>query len=61
MEWIRAKSSSSLMVQENGEYLMLVRETADGALKSVGEGKGVSFHTFSVPEDRCVRLLLKET
>jgi hypothetical protein len=46
-------------------YLMLVLETADGfratisALRSVGESDGVSFHTFSLPEDRCVRLLLK--
>jgi len=23
------------------------------------ESKGVSFHTFSLPEDRCVRLLVK--
>jgi hypothetical protein len=48
-----------------GEYLMLVPENADGfratigALWSLGEGDGVSFHTFSLPEDRCVRLLLK--
>jgi hypothetical protein len=47
------------------EILMLVPETADGfratlgALRSLGEVKGVSFHTFSLPEDRCVRLLLK--
>jgi hypothetical protein len=44
---------------------MLMPETADGfratisALRSLGEDKGVSFHTFSLPEDRCVRLLLK--
>jgi hypothetical protein len=43
---------------------MLVSETADGfratigTLRSRGEGKGVSFHT-SLPEDRCMRLLLK--
>jgi hypothetical protein len=46
-----------------GDYLMLAPETADGfpattsALRSLGEGEGVSFHTFSLPEDRCVRLL----
>jgi hypothetical protein len=49
----------------NGETLMLVPETADGfratigALRSIGEDKGVSFHTFSLQEDRSVRLLLK--
>jgi hypothetical protein len=48
-----------------GEYLMMVPETADGfratisALWSLGKGEGVSFHTFSLPEHRCVRLLLK--
>jgi hypothetical protein len=42
-----------------------VPETADGfratigALRSLGENKGVSFHTFSLPENRCVSLLLK--
>jgi hypothetical protein len=53
------------MAEMKGQYLMLVPETADGiratisALWSLGEGDGVSFHTFSLPEDRCVRLLLK--
>jgi hypothetical protein len=45
---------------------MLVPETADGfratigALPSLDENEGVSFHTFSLPEDRCVGLLLKK-
>jgi hypothetical protein len=44
---------------------MLVPQTADGfratvsALRSLDGSKGVSFHTFSLPEDRYVRLLLK--
>jgi hypothetical protein len=44
---------------------MLVHETADGfrapigALRSLDANEGVNFHTFSLPEDRCVRLLLK--
>jgi hypothetical protein len=48
-----------------GEILMMVPETADGfratigALRSLDANEGVSFHTFSLPEDRCVRLLLK--
>jgi hypothetical protein len=48
-----------------GEILMLVPETADGcratigALRSLDANEGVSFHTFSLSEDRCVRLLLK--
>jgi hypothetical protein len=48
-----------------GETLMLVPETADGfratigTLWSIGEKKVLSFHTFSLPEDQCVHLLLK--
>jgi hypothetical protein len=65
LEWARTKSATKFVAQMKGEYFMLVPETADGfwatigALRSLGEGEGVSFHTFSVPEDRCVRLLLK--
>jgi hypothetical protein len=64
LERIRAKSARKLLAQMKGEILMLVPETADGfraaigALRSLGECKGVSFHT-SLLEDRCVRLLLK--
>jgi hypothetical protein len=48
-----------------GEILILVPETADGfratigVLRSLDVSKGVTFHTFSLPEDQCVRLLLK--
>jgi len=44
---------------------MVVPSTADGFRATVGElrsldgGKGVSFHTFSLPEDSCVLLLVK--
>jgi hypothetical protein len=61
--WVRTKSASKLVAQMKGEYLMLLPETPDDfratidPLRSLGEG--VSFHTFSLPEDRCVRLLLK--
>jgi hypothetical protein len=53
------------MAQMKGEILMLVPETADGFRATIGalwphdEGERVIFHTFSLPEDRCVRLLLK--
>jgi hypothetical protein len=65
LDWIRANSESKLVVQMKGEILMLVPETADGfwatigALRSLDVSEGVSFHAFSLPEDRCVRLLLK--
>jgi hypothetical protein len=48
-----------------GEILMLVLETADGFratigdLRSIDESNGVSFNTFPLPEDPCVRFLLK--
>jgi hypothetical protein len=48
-----------------GERLMVVPETADDfraaitALRSLDVSKGVSFQTFSLPENRCVRLLIK--
>jgi hypothetical protein len=29
-------------------------------LRSLDKREGVSFHTFSLPEDRCVRLLVKK-
>jgi hypothetical protein len=46
------------------EKIVIVPETADGfratvgALRSLDGSKGVSFHTFSLPEDREVRLLI---
>jgi hypothetical protein len=45
---------------------MLVPRKADGfrdkvsELRSFDGSKGLSFHTFSVPEDRCVHLLVKK-
>jgi hypothetical protein len=44
---------------------MVVPSTADGfravvsSLRSLDEREGVNFHTFMLPEDRCVRLLVK--
>jgi hypothetical protein len=64
-DWIRAKSQSKLVAQVKGEILMLAPEAADGfratiaALRSLDASEGVSFHTFSISEDRCVLLLLK--
>jgi len=44
-----------------GEKLIVVSETADGFAAMISDlwslegSKGVSFHTFSFPEDRCLR------
>ena len=65
LSWLRALCPSRLSAQVKGERLMLVPATAAGfraavtALRSLDAGRGVSFHTFSLPEDRCVRLLVK--
>jgi hypothetical protein len=64
LDWVRAKSGK-LAAQMKGGYLMLVPEKADAfratisTLRSLGDGQAVSFHTFSLPEDRCVHLLMK--
>jgi hypothetical protein len=63
--WLRASCPGGLTAQLKGEKLMVVPSTADGftdvvsTLRSLDEGEGVSFHTFTLPEDRCVRLLVK--
>jgi hypothetical protein len=65
LAWLRTKCPSSLSAQMKGEKLMIVPGTADGfratvsALRFLDGSKGVTFHTFSLPEDRCVRLLMK--
>jgi hypothetical protein len=65
LNWLRESCPSGLTAQVKGEKHMLVRETADGfraafiALRSLDGGRGVSFHTFSLPEDRIVRLLVR--
>jgi hypothetical protein len=63
--WLRATCRSSFTAQIKAERLVLVPETADGfratvtALRSLDDSRGVSFHTFSQPKDRSVRLLVK--
>ena len=53
------------MAQRKGEKIMEVPITADGfraavrALRSLDGKDGVSLHTFTLPEDRCARLMVK--
>ena len=48
-----------------GDKLVLVPNTADcfratvKVLRSTDPSEGVGFHTYSSPEDRCTRLLVK--
>jgi hypothetical protein len=62
---IRVPCPSGLTAHIKREKLLLVPRTAEGfratvsALRSPDVGGGVTFHTFALPEDRCVRLLIK--
>jgi len=66
LAWLRASCPSCLMEQLKSEKLMVVPSTADGfravvsALRSLDGKEGVSFHTFTLLEDRCARLLVKK-
>jgi len=63
--WLQASCTGSPMTQIKGEKLLIVPSTTDGfraavtALQSIFGKEGVSFHTFTPPEDRRVRLLVK--
>jgi hypothetical protein len=65
LTWLWASCQSEISAQIKGDKLMIVPRTAEGftaivsALHSLDGSKGVSFHTFSLPEDGCVCLLLK--
>ena len=65
LTWLRGSCPGGLTAQLKAEKLMVVPSTANGfraavsALRSIDGGKGVSFHTFTLPEDRCARLLVK--
>jgi hypothetical protein len=60
-----ASCPGGLTAQLKGENLMVVPSTANSframfsALQSLNGGEGMSYHTFTLPEDRCVRLLVK--
>ena len=65
LAWLRASCPGGLTAKLKSEKLMVVTLTADGfraavsALRSLGGRVGVSSHTFTLPEDCCVRLLVK--
>jgi hypothetical protein len=65
LAWLRASCPGGLTAQLKGEKLMVVPATVDGfravvsGLRSLDRREGLSFHTFTLPEDRCVRLRVK--
>jgi hypothetical protein len=65
LAWLRATCPGGPTAQLKGEKLMVVPSTADGsepwsAHCGPSMGGGESFHTFTLPEDRCVWLLVKK-
>jgi len=64
LNWLRASYPDGLMAQLKAETLMVDPSTANvhtatvSALHSL-DGRSVCFHTFTVPEKRCARLLVK--
>jgi hypothetical protein len=65
LAWLRAYCQGGLTAQPKAEKLVVVPSTANGfraavsALRSLDVREGVSFHTFTLRKDRCVRLLVK--
>jgi len=59
LAWLRASCPGGLTAQLKAEKLMVVPSTANSfraavsVLRSLDGGKGVSFHTFTLPEDSC--------
>ena len=61
---MRAYCPGGLPAQPKDEKVIVVPSTANGFRAAVSElrflnGEGVCFHKFTLPEDRCVRLLIK--
>jgi len=65
LAWLRASCPGGLTAQLKSEKLKVVQSTADGfraavsALRFLDGTEGVSFHTYTLLEDRCVRILVK--
>jgi hypothetical protein len=65
LAWLRASCPGGLTAQLKAEKLTVVTSIANGfraavsALRSLDGGKGVSFHNFTLTENRCARFLVK--
>ena len=65
LEWLQGSCPSNLTAQLKADILVVVPTTDDGfrdavsALRSLDGKSGVTSHTYSLPEDGCVRLLIK--
>ena len=62
---LKAETGGDGSTRMQGDNLVLVPNTADcfratvRVLRSMDASKGVTFHTYSLLEDRCTRLLIK--
>ena len=65
LKWLKEETGGDSSARIQGNKLVLVPNTADciqtmvRVLRSIKASKSVSFHTYSLPEDRCTRLLFK--
>ena len=65
LKWLKEDTRGDGSYRMHGDMLVLVPNTADcfrateRVLRSMESSKGVAFHTYSLPEDRCTRLLVK--
>ena len=65
LRWLKEKTGGDGSARIQGEKLVLVPNTADCFRATVKELRymepsgGMAFHTYSLPEDRCTRLLVK--
>ena len=65
LAWLRSNCPGGLAAKLKAEMLMVVPLTTNGFIavvspqRSLDGGKVVSFHNFTLPEDRCVQLLVK--
>ena len=62
LKWLKEETGGDGSVRMQGDKLVLVPKTADcfkatvRVLRSIDPSKGVAFHTYSLPEDRCSSL-----
>ena len=65
LKWLKEETGGDSGARMQCDKLVLVPKTADcfratvRVLRSIDASKGLAFHTYSLPEDRCTKLLIK--
>jgi hypothetical protein len=57
LAWLRQSCPGGHRAKQNCEKLMVFRSKSDG-FRSLDGKEGMSFHNFTIPKDRCVRILV---